>query len=104
MDITGVVQVNPPDRGFNADDLERMRVGHVRTDMLRGDQELRRKHVEALKTEKLLAAGKPSIKSYWASVVGERNAADAFAVLNMEADAEIAQDAAAAALAAAKKR
>lgn len=100
----GVVPINPPDQGFDANALERMRVKQVAVDMERGKAELRKAHIEHLKLMKQLQIGYPSIEKYWASVVGERNVKDAIALLNQEADAEIAQVAAEAALAAAKAR
>lgn len=101
---SGAVQINPPGTGYSADDLERMRVKHVVEDMAKADPELRRKHIEVLKLQKQLAAGMPSVEAYWASLVGEKNAKDAMVLLHKEAEAELAQEAAAATFAAMAKR
>lgn len=100
----GAIRVNPPDRGYSANDLEEARIQHIRQDMAKCDPELKRKHIEVLKLQKQLAAGMPSIEAYWASVAGERNVKDAMVLLHKEAEAEMAAEAAAASYAAMQKR
>lgn len=100
----GAVRVNPDGIGIDANLLQQMTYHQVTVEMAKADPDIRAQHVAAIKLAKQLKSREPQIKAYWEKVVGSYQMQSAIDVLSREADAQIAQEAAAEKLAIAAKR
>ena len=100
----GAVRINPEGIDVDANLLQQLTHHHVTVEMAKADADIRAQHVAAIKLAKQLKSREKAMETYWEKIVGSYQMRDAIAVLNREADAEIAKEAAAEQLAKASKR